>query len=275
MINNKYIFPIISSEDKQLPIYVVTVGVDIFAENDLVTIRPKGIPDHQFIFTTSGKAQFFFGDSKRYAEPGSFIYHAPNTPHYYEAVSKEPWVSHWITFSMQHNFSLFELKNGVYDFNDVSPFTDLIEDIISLKNNFGFGEKASVLLYKMILMLKRYLAKSSTVIMRNDIDSILRPSLDYINEHFTEDIPLSTLASLAGITPGYYCKIFKDYYHIRPLEYVRQLRIQYAKTLLVVQRDLSVSDIGEKIGYQNPSYFIKQFKKFENITPKEFRKQHV
>ena len=274
MINNKYIFPIISSEDKQLPIYVVTVGVDIFAENDLVTIRPKGIPDHQFIFTTSGKAQFFFGDSKRYAEPGSFIYHAPNTPHYYEAVSNEPWVSYWITFSMQHNFSLFELKNGVYDFNDVSPFTDLIDEIISLKNNFGFGENASVLLYKMILMLKRYLAKSSTI-MRNDINAILRPSLDYINEHVREDIPLSTLASLAGITPGYYCKIFKDYYHIRPLEYVRQLRIQYAKTLLVVQRDLSVSDIGEKIGYQNPSYFIKQFKKFENITPKEFRKQHV
>ena len=176
---------------------------------------------------------------------------------------------------MQRNFSLFELKNGVYDFNDVSPFTDLIEDIFSLKNTFGFGEKASVLLYKMILMLKRYLAKSPTVILRNDINVILRPSLDYINEHFTEDIPLSTLASLAGITPGYYCKIFKDYYHIRPLEYVQQLRIQYAKTLLVVQRDLSVSDISEKIGYQSPSYFIKQFKRFENITPKEFRKQHV
>ena len=61
MINNKYIFPIISSEDKQLPIYVVTVGVDNCAKNDFVTIRPKGIPDHQFIFTTSGKAQFFLG----------------------------------------------------------------------------------------------------------------------------------------------------------------------------------------------------------------------
>ena len=274
MINNKYIFPIISSEDKKLPIYVVTVGVDLVSKNDLVTIRPKGIPDHQFIFTTSGKAQFFFGDSKQYAEPGSFIYHAPNTPHYYEAVSKEPWVSYWITFSMQRNFSLLELKNGVYDFNDVSPFTDLIDEIISLKNNFGFGENASVLLYKMILMLKRYLAKSSTI-MRNDINAILRPSLDYINDHFKEDIPLSTLASLAGVTPGYYCKIFKDYYHIRPLEYVRQLKIQYAKTLLVVQRDLSVSDIGEKIGYQSPSYFIKQFKKFENITPNEFREQHM
>jgi AraC family transcriptional regulator of arabinose operon len=273
MINNKYVFPLISNYDKQLPLYVVTVGSEIIINTNektkTRTIRPDGIPDHQFLFTAEGSASVIFNGKKYIAGPNSIIYHAPNTPHRYEGIS-DSWTSYWLTFAMHNNFSLFELKNGVYDLHDISPFINIITRMIALKNNFQFGEESSALLYKMILKLKRSLSDNAT----NNIHSLLKPSVEYLHENFAKELDLKTLADITGVTQGYYCKIFKDCYHIRPFEYIQQLRIQRAKSLLFSSPELPVAQIGTMVGYQSPSYFIKQFRKQESITPFEFRKRH-
>ena len=80
---------------------------------------------------------------------------------------------------------------------------------------------------------------------------------------------------ISGIFAGWcrvalLCRIFKDALGMRPMEYVNQVRIEMAKSLLLYS-DLSVREIGQKCGFQNTNYFNKIFKKFEHLTPLEYR----
>lgn len=265
-INDKYIFPLISDYNLSLPLCIMTIGKEV-KPNSIHTLRPNGIPHHQFLFIASGKAEFVFNNTLFTAPAGSFIYHSPHTPHDYYAVSKS-WTSYWLTFSVNCS-QLLELKNGVYKLRDSEIFINLVKQMINLQNDLSFIEKSSVLLYDMILKLKRSLSDN----IPNDAYSLLRTSVNYMHNHFSEDVPLQQLANMSGVTPGYYCKIFKDCYHMRPLEYIQKLRIQKAKTLLLQNPSLSIAQISDMVGYTSSSYFIKHFKKLENITPSEFRKK--
>lgn len=270
MNSNNYVFPIISEYDQTLPLCVFTAGWEtIYTTDNINTFRPNGIPHHQFLFTAKGTASCLFDNKEILARPGSFMYHSPYTPQIYSSIS-DPWICYWITFSSNAP-ALFTLKNGIYNLRDVSPFIDIISQIMTLKNNFLYSEKSSALLYQLILQLKRIMSES----VSNDNFQVLKPIISYLNENFSKVIELDTLADILGITPGYFCKIFKDAYHIRPFEYIQKLRIQHSKTLLVSYPDMPISEISMQSGYQSTSYFIKQFKIQEGITPLEFRKQYV
>ena len=267
MINSQYVYPLLSKFDQTLPITVFTAGAETFTESDNITVfRPNGIPHHQFLFTSQGSASFTFDGKDITGGPGSFVYHAPYSAQQYTAISY-PWVSHWVTFSLS-NPAILTLKNGVYSFSDITQFTDIISQILKLENNFLYGEKSSVLMYGLILRLKRAMFDSTN----DDVFLFLKPVTDYMHEHFSEDIALDVLADMLGITPGYFCKIFKDAYHVRPFEYIQQLRIQQAKTMLTLRPDMPVAEIGRLCGYKSTSYFIKNFKILEGKTPLEFRK---
>ena len=271
MINSTYIFPLISDYDLSLPLCVVTVGSDTIVhtgKNKIKTIRPNGIVHHQFLFTTEGRASVVFGGSSHVASPGTLTYHAPNTPHHYECIS-DSWTSYWLTFSTAGN-PILEIKNGIYPLRDIAPFINIITQMINLKNDFNFGEKSSILLYEMMLGLKRCFSEN----IPNDAYPLLKSSVEYLHQNFAAEIDLNTLAETAGVTPGYYCKIFKECYHMRPFEYLQKLRIQKAKSLLFSHPNTPVAEVGETVGYMSPSYFIKQFKKQEHVTPSEFRRRH-
>lgn len=269
MISNNYVFPIISDYDQTLPLCVFTAGWEtIYATENIHTNRPNGIPHHQFLFTAKGSASSLFDKKEVIAGPGSFMYHSPYTPQIYSSIS-DPWVCYWITFS-SNDLALFTLKNGIYNLKDISQFIDIISQIITLKNDYLYGEKSSVLLYQLILRLKRIMVEEAS----GENSRFLKPIVSYIHENFFKELTLDTLAGMLGITPGYFCKIFKDTYHIRPFEYIQKLRIQHSKTLLVSCPDMPVAEIGLRSGYQSTSYFIKQFKIQEGVTPLEFRKQY-
>ncbi|WKL03283.1 AraC family transcriptional regulator [Paenibacillus amylolyticus] len=66
----------------------------------------------------------------------------------------------------------------------------------------------------------------------------LKPVLDYIEQHYAEEITLPTLAGLICVTPEYFCHLFKKTTGIRPISYVNQVRVNKSKELLLdnVQR---------------------------------------
>jgi YesN/AraC family two-component response regulator len=64
--------------------------------------------------------------------------------------------------------------------------------------------------------------------------------------------------------------VFKKYMNLRPFEYLTKKRIQEAKRLLV-QTSTPIAKIGKMVGYEDKSYFGYVFKKYEKVTPSEFR----
>lgn len=92
----------------------------------------------------------------------------------------------------------------------------------------------------------------------------------YINAHLAEDVTLQTIAEHIHMHPVYLSKIFKTETGENISEYIIRLKMQKAAYLLK-QTDDRIYLICSKIGYQNPPYFIKLFKKFFGMTPQEYR----
>lgn len=93
----------------------------------------------------------------------------------------------------------------------------------------------------------------------------------YILQHYTEELELSKLAEAVYLTPSYLSKLFKTETGETITDFLISVRIDRAKELLRDRSALKTYEIGEKVGYADPAYFNKVFKKVVGCTPKEYR----
>ena len=96
--------------------------------------------------------------------------------------------------------------------------------------------------------------------------------LDFINQNFAQDLRLWELAELAGMSPHYFCELFKASTGLTAYQYVLQCRIERAKRYLR-NPQLSVGDAGVAAGFSDQSHFTKVFHRKVGVTPMKYRSQ--
>lgn len=99
----------------------------------------------------------------------------------------------------------------------------------------------------------------------------LKLVLKFIRENFANDITLDDMSAVAGLSCKYFCKFFKDMTGTTPVNYLMAYRIERAARKLL-STDLSVTQIAYDCGFNDLSYFIRTFKTFKKVSPKEYRK---
>ena len=99
----------------------------------------------------------------------------------------------------------------------------------------------------------------------------LKTVLKFIRENFDKDITLEDMSAVAGFSGKYFCKFFKDMTGTTPVNYLLTYRIERAARKLLGS-DLSVTQIAYDCGFNDLSYFIKTFKTFKKVSPKDYRK---
>lgn len=100
--------------------------------------------------------------------------------------------------------------------------------------------------------------------------SVSQVLLDYIDQHYTEEINRKDLAEIVFLSPDYLAKIFKKETGYTLINYITHKRITRSKELLL-ETDTAVYLIASQVGYDNYSYFTKTFKKLTGISPNDFR----
>ena len=104
----------------------------------------------------------------------------------------------------------------------------------------------------------------------------LEPVMDYLKQHLTDpELKLETLPPLAGVSDAYLRRIFKKQYGTAPAGFVLQERMRLAKQLLSSGETLQIAQVAAKIGYNDPLYFSRIFKKQTGMTPSEYRDIHL
>lgn len=93
----------------------------------------------------------------------------------------------------------------------------------------------------------------------------------YIIEHSHEDISLDALGKKVGLSPIYISKIFKEKLGVNYIDFLTECRIEKAKKLMG-DPEKSIKEITYEVGYHEPNYFSKVFKKMCGASPKEYRK---
>ncbi|MFA9188207.1 AraC family transcriptional regulator [Flavobacterium sp. FBOR7N2.3] len=92
----------------------------------------------------------------------------------------------------------------------------------------------------------------------------------YVKENYKKEISLDEVAQIANLTPTSFCRMFKSKTKKNFIEYLNEIRISNACKLLI-ETDMSVSEIAYECGYKTVSNFNKLFKKNTANTPKEYQ----
>ncbi len=156
-----------------------------------------------------------------------------------------------------------------YLFSDVQP--NKILDIFSKGSSCIELEAFSAIasFFAWLIKEKRY----KQGINKNPWSMQIKPVLEYIENHYNEELSLDMLASIAGMNARYFCKIFFSLTHYTPMNFVSFYRIEQAACLLD-STDLTITEISIECGFWESSYFTKVFKKFKGITPQKYRQSH-
>lgn len=91
-----------------------------------------------------------------------------------------------------------------------------------------------------------------------------------IREHYGENLTIQSIAEKIYLSPNYICMVFKQATGQTINQYTTRVRMEQAKKLLARQ-ELRIADIGASVGYAEPGYFNRLFKKYAALTPKEYR----
>ena len=194
-------------------------------------------------------------------------------------------ISHSLKVNNSNNFTKktwihFSMKNGSQDYfsnfkrpvkillpnknqalkimKDVIRSDTLSEPNRSLLTSAGIFELVSIFLSEC--------APVNTPEIATDVDK----AVTYINANFTEQLSLSALAEKFGCSPNHFIKKFKEQTGYTPIKYLAIKKVEAAKILLETTT-LPISDIMERVGFYDASYFSKLFKKTVGYSPRGYR----
>ena len=94
--------------------------------------------------------------------------------------------------------------------------------------------------------------------------------IDVIRSGYTEDIDLKSISCNAGVSHEHVCRCFRKYLGITPSQYVNAVRLEKAANLLVMTKK-DILQISYEVGFNNVSYFCRQFGDRFHISPSKYR----
>ncbi len=106
------------------------------------------------------------------------------------------------------------------------------------------------------------------------IDRRIRRSVELMHTQITQDLSLKHLAAASYLSPFHFSRLFKKLTGATPHNYLAAIRATRAQ-LLLAETDLSITEIGTRVGYQSSSHFTKAFRAATGATPREFRRALV
>lgn len=147
---------------------------------------------------------------------------------------------------------------------EISPCYPLWNKLLPLEEDTAIKQFAHHYLQKVIDLL----------IMDDAADNESWPQevLDYINSEYQNGITLEDASRRVGFSTYYFSRLFKQKFEKSFIEYLTQLRIQKAKTLLS-SPGVSVKNVCYSVGYSDPNYFARVFRRETGMSPSKYRKK--
>lgn len=142
----------------------------------------------------------------------------------------------------------------------------------------GYELKSKANLCLFVSTLAEHISDTELELSDNDYpismdEQRVKDAMNFIREHYTERLSLDIIADYIHISKSECCRCFKRSISMTPFEYLVKYRIYSAAKMLNAPEYLlySIAEIAEAVGFNNFSYFSKQFGKYMNCTPRQYR----
>jgi AraC-like DNA-binding protein len=196
------------------------------------------------------------------------------TVQFYFDLDEDSFLSHNPFNSMRK--MMLEARKGLsFPLEAIMRVYHLIDTLSSVKDGFYAVTQFMTILYELSKCDgARTLATSSYAKVEAGSDSrrILKVK-NYISQNYMDEIRLSTMAGIAGMSPSAFSRFFKLHTGRNLSEYIIDLRLGYASRMLV-DTSKSIAEISYACGFNNLSNFNRIFKKKKNCSPSEFRENY-
>lgn len=204
----------------------------------------------------------------------------PGQEAWYEADAEEPWTYLWLGFVglkaeecvREAGFSLQTPVRRVHCLDKLNQYMDQILDAHQL--TYGDEMRRNALMMMCFAELSDDYQKSLTEGGISDPSSpgavYVKSAMDYMKEHYAEDVKIGALADLIGVNRSYLTSRFKILVGCSPQKFLANLRIEKAKFLLK-KTDMSISSVASAVGYTDQLAFSKIFKQRCGQSPRMYR----
>ncbi|GGC85095.1 DNA-binding response regulator [Thalassobacillus devorans] len=157
----------------------------------------------------------------------------------------------------------YHIKNNFFIPLEYEDYVTMVHEIMSTETK----EDGVEVLKKCIKLIDHPPVKE------REYSPIIETVLQYIHQNYSEDLSLKTLGHQFHVNSIYLGQLFQKEVSSSFTKYLNRIRIERAKQYLQNSHEKAGS-IGKKVGYADATYFYKQFKKLEDVTPTEWRHQH-
>ncbi|MCM1261819.1 MAG: AraC family transcriptional regulator [Butyrivibrio sp.] len=256
-------------------IYVQEVGT-------LQSLEPhisqrQNLNSYLFFIVLDGSGYVSYEGSRFTIKTGDCVWLDCTKSYSHESSAKEPWSLMWVHFYGKEvpyfyaNF-LKQSRSFIFQPENIIAFTDIIQHIYQIHSS---KTSMTELFANRCLTDLVTLCFSDGIELNPESPSIpekLKQINDYLENNYSKKINLEDLSSRFYISKFHLSREYKKVYGVTIGNDLTSKRISHAKSMLRFS-DASIENISYECGFQNAGYFIKVFKKYENMTPAEYRKK--
>lgn len=248
-------------------------------------------PFYELYYFHEGRCNYVIGSQVYSLTPGDLIVMHGMTLHMPNPDPRLPYVRSMVHF---HPEFLHEFMSRTYTATLLKPFEELRNYRIQAGASKGEVEElladmarwyhaAEEHAYERFLLRFVDLLYVVNGLCRKPLDNAYTPVsererhvqrvIEYVEKHYMEDMTMEDLEQKLHVSRHYLSRIFKDWTGTTIFQYLYHRRINQAKTLFLIDKDLSVTEVGERVGFKHLPHFSRVFKQSEGCSPEQFRKQ--
>lgn len=149
------------------------------------------------------------------------------------------------------------------------PYIRLCENIVQCAGSRDALERFRGQVYFQELLYELYRLRNQR---KPDSKTAVEHTRAYIDNHYAEELSIEGLAAMAGISSAYYMEIFKKIVGRSPIGYLTSVRIDAARRLLD-DTGAPSHQVAESVGYKDPFYFSRQFKRVTGVSPSRYARR--
>ena len=278
-VNSGYLFNSrVPFREKKLPLRILSAGTyKLYSVPRLPTLRPRGRVDWQIIYIAAGKGHFILDGKEVIVPAGSMVLFQPKQVQDYFYFGKDKtqvWFVHFTGREVRNILRHYEIPTDGYilhtgisrEYEDL--FRRMRDELV--RCSWGYEEMLTYLFRELLMTMHRRMTENAPRVSGFIQDEIDRARA-FFDEHYNEEISIEQYAVSRNMSTSWFNRSFRSAVGTSPMQYILDVRIRNAQTLLETT-DYSVTSIAALVGYENPMYFSRLFRKAKGLSPSKYRK---
>lgn len=232
--------------------------------------RTNGHPEYTFLHFFNSVSIEYRGNIIK-TQPHAVILFDINTPQLFE--SKEPLVHDWMHFTLSSPYDFGISPDTIYYPTCTELITEMVRELEAefFDSRPHRREYMEIKVKELFLKLSRDIESNGETGINHETKEELRYLRGHMFSHLGENWTVKRMAEEIGLSQSRFFTVYKSFYGISPVSDLICARMNSAKNMLLYSKR-RIEEIAVHLGYQNVTYFIRQFKKENGMSPSAFRK---